>query len=153
MRFLCDGEPIIWRYVRVETESNSESWRRAVDPHAIASGQDRAQRTASSRDAKAVLLRDTWAYDKGLLCQQLGLREAMLALIFLLGATCWERLAFAVAVLLVVVVLNSGLSVLQCLVELLGVIVCASLEFVHAGLFSIDVRRVLVLPYAPRYVA
>ena len=77
----------------------------------------------------------------------------MLALVLLLGATRWERPAFAVLVLLMVVVLHSGLDVLQCLIEFLGVVVCASLEFVHAGLFSIDVRLILVLPNALRYVA
>ena len=75
----------------------------------------------------------------------------MLALVLLLGATRWERLAFAVLVLLMVVVLHSGLGVLQCLIELLGVVVCTSLQAVRAGPISIDVRLIPVLPYAMRY--
>ena len=75
----------------------------------------------------------------------------MLALVLLLGATRWERSAFAVLVLLMVVVLHSRLGVLQCLIELLGEIVCPSLQVVHAGPISIDVRLIPVLPYAMRY--
>ena len=100
-----------------------------------------------------MLLRDTRAYDKGLLCQQLGLRKAVLALVLFLGATRWERFAFAALVLLVVVVLHSCLGVLQCLIELLGVIVCTCLQVIRADPVGIDVRRIPVLPYALRYVA
>ena len=77
----------------------------------------------------------------------------MLALVLLLGATRWERFAFAVLVLLMVVVLHSGLGVLQCLIELLGVVFCTFLQVVRAGPISIDVRLIPVLPYALRYVA
>ena len=154
MCFLCDGDPIIRRYVRVETESNRKSRRCAVDPYTVASRQDRAQCTASARDAKTVPLCDARTYDEGLLGQQLGFRKAMLAFVFLLPATCRERPALAAAlVLLVVMVLHSGLIVLQHLVELFGIVVRACRQVVHAAMIRPDVGFLSVLPYALRYVA
>ena len=107
MRLFGHGKPIIGRYVRVETESDSESGCCAIDPHAVASGENGPQGVASAGNSKAALLRDPRANDEGVLGQQLRLREAMLALVFLLGATCWERPAEAsLLVFLVVVVLH-----------------------------------------------
>ena len=97
---------------------------------------------------------DARAYDEGLLGQQLGLRKAMLAFVLLLPATCWERPALAaVLVLLVVMVLHSGLIVLQHLVELFGIVVRTCRQVVHAAIFRPDVGFLSVLPYALRYVA
>lgn len=78
----------------------------------------------------------------------------MLAFVFLLPATCWERPALAAAlVLLVVVVLHSGLIVLQHLVELFGIVVRARLQVVHAAIMRPDVGLLPVQPHALRYVA
>ena len=48
-------------------------------------------------------MRDAWAYDEGLLGQQLGLRKAVLAFVFLLISACWEWHAFAAAPVFLVV--------------------------------------------------
>ena len=80
----------------------------AVEPRAVAARKDGAQCVASARRTQAAFLRNTWAYDKGLVGQQLGLWKAMLALaLVLLVLTRRKRLASAVGVLLVAGVLYS----------------------------------------------
>ena len=103
MCLFYDRKPIIRRDVCVETKGNGESWLRAVNPYAVSTGEKGAQSIASSRDAKTVPLRDSWAYDEGLLGQQLGLRKPVLAFVFLLPATCWERHTLAAAPVFLVV--------------------------------------------------
>ena len=99
-------------------------------------------------------LRDAWAYDEGLLGQQLGLGKAVLAFVFLLTSACWEWHAFAAApVFLVVMVWHPGLIVLQHLLELVGIIACTNLQLVHASILGEDVRFVSITPDALGYVA
>ena len=71
----------------------------------------------------------------------------MLAVAFPCVAARRERLAVARRVLLVVVVLHSGLRVLQCPIVLVGVVSSIRLQLVRGDPIGVDMKVPLVLPY------
>ena len=71
----------------------------------------------------------------------------MLAVAFPRVATSWERLAVALCVLLVVVVLYSGLRVLQCLLVSVDILSPLCLKLFHGDPIRVDVAICLILPY------
>ena len=92
-----------------------------------------------------MLLRDTRTYHEGAVGQQLGFREAVLAISLSSIATSWQRLTVAFRVLLVVVVLHSRLYVLDGPVVLAFVPFPIRLQLVLGGSSIMDVRT-LVFP-------